>query len=101
MFRHEEDSNHIDFYGVYNDEAFSIFEKSMGGTKIPPGTRMCTMVDTNVHISISRFGEMLFRISFDEPIDYDAARDRWVKGVCQSYIRLFSMLLEGLYLSPF
>ncbi len=39
IFRHEEDSNHVDLFGVYGHETLALFEKSMGKSEIPSG--MC------------------------------------------------------------
>jgi hypothetical protein len=98
MFRHEEDSNHVDLIGNFTDETLQTFERVFGGrSKLPAAVLACPGVPMSVHISVSRFGEVLFRISFDGVVEYDAMRDKWVKGICQCYVDFFYMIFDGVY----
>jgi hypothetical protein len=57
----------------------------------------CNVIPLSLNITVSRFGEVLFRVAFDEAVNYDTARDAWVKAVCQCYLRFFCMIFDGLY----
>eukprot|EP00961_Rhodomonas_salina_P197886 2670209-Rhodomonas_salina.1 len=80
--RHEEASNHMEIQSILSEETSAVFLRVFNG-KCEVG-RILTLspCDVSLNISISRFGEVLFRVSFSSVVVFSSEMEEWVRDVC-------------------
>ena len=95
----QECSNHVELSWVFNAAALEILERCLGAENVPRAAYggPCGVI---LHISLSRFGEVLFRVSFAGSFAYNARTDTWVRAVCACYVAFFTAVFEGAATPP-
>ncbi len=93
--RTEECTTHIEIMSIFNADAA---KKMADTTSYADGA--VALYDAapslmRLNISISRHGEILYRLSFTSPIEYGKTENKWITDVCRLYSGFFRCVLES------
>eukprot|EP00961_Rhodomonas_salina_P209242 2824297-Rhodomonas_salina.2 len=92
--RTEEASNHVELTSNFNHDVCRQLCHHLGDETL---LYVCEVFpcDITLNMSVSRFGEMLFRLSFSSPVLYGKTQDTAVKDIVKTYMRLLQKIVSG------
>lgn len=95
--RTEEASNKIEFTNTYNSQFVTSLAEHLDDPAILDTLGgVAHLQDAKIHSTVSRMGEVIFRVSFADPLLlYGSAADAWVKRVCNAHMLFFISVLDG------
>ena len=94
-FRVCQASNHVELSSTFNSVTLAKLCKYTSEQIDAKDVAKNFENDFVLNMSLSRFGEMLFRVSFPKPILYEKKQDEMVKKIILIYMNLFSKIASG------